>query len=159
MNVEYVNPFIDSVINVLSTMAQTKATAGKPFLKKGKSSKGDITGLIGMAGKSAKGSIAISFSAACITKVVGNMLMESFTEINDEITDAVGEITNMVSGGARKTLSEKGYKFDMAIPTVIVGDGHTITHMTSGPVIVLPFDTEHGPFFIEICIVDSGKND
>ena len=156
MNVEYINPFIDAVVNVLKTMAQTDARTGKPTIKKSKTSKGDVTGLIGLAGEQAKGSIAVSFSASCILKVVSNMLMEEFTEITDEVTDAVGEITNMVSGGAKKTLSEKNIKFNMAIPSVIVGEGHSITHMTSGPVITLPFETDHGPFFIEICIVNTG---
>jgi len=156
LNVEYVNPFIDAVVNVLKTMAQTDARAGKPTIKGSKTSQGDVTGLIGLAGEKAKGSIAVSFSASCILKVVSNMLMEEFTEITDEVTDAVGEITNMVSGGAKKTLSEKNIKFNMAIPSVIVGEGHSITHMTSGPVIALPFETDHGPFFIEICIVNTG---
>jgi chemotaxis protein CheX len=157
VNVEYINPFIDAVLNVLRTMAQTDAKAGKPYLKKDKASQGDVTGLIGMAREGSKGSIAVSFSAPCILKVVSNMLMEDFTQLTDEVTDAVGEITNMVSGGARKTLSEKGFKFEMAIPTIIVGERHTITHMTTGPVIVLPFETPHGPFFIEICIVDINR--
>ncbi len=95
---------VDAVLNVLKTMAQTDAQAGAPTVKADKTSKGDVTGLIGMAGEKAKGSIAVSFSSSCILKVVSNMLMEEFAEINDEVTDAVGEITNMVSGGARKTL-------------------------------------------------------
>jgi chemotaxis protein CheX len=28
---------------------------------------------------------------------------------------------------------------------------HIVTHKTGGPVIVVPFDTDDGKFFVEIC--------
>ena len=33
MNVEFINPFLSSLINVLSTMAQTQLKPGKPRIK------------------------------------------------------------------------------------------------------------------------------
>ena len=35
MKVEFINPFLSSLINVLATMAQTELTPGKPKIKKG----------------------------------------------------------------------------------------------------------------------------
>ncbi|MBF0564139.1 MAG: chemotaxis protein CheX, partial [Nitrospirae bacterium] len=63
----------------------------------------------------------------------------------------VGEITNMVTGGAKKILAERGYKFEMAIPTTIVGKNHVITHKTRGPIVIVPFKTTFGDFFVEVC--------
>ena len=60
-----------------------------------------VSGIIGMTG-SARGSLALSFSANSILKIVSNMLGENYKEINGEVRDAVGEITNMISGVARK---------------------------------------------------------
>jgi len=79
------------------------------------------------------------------------MLGESLDSIDGTVRDVVGEITNMVSGGAKKVLSEKGYKFEMAIPTTITGKSHSITHKTKGAIIVVPFTTEAGNFFVEVC--------
>jgi chemotaxis protein CheX len=48
MNIEFVNPFLVSIINVLATMAKTEAKPDKPFLKIEKSAKGDVTGIVGL---------------------------------------------------------------------------------------------------------------
>lgn len=79
------------------------------------------------------------------------MLGETILRVDAQVADCVGEITNMVTGGAKKILSEKGYTFDMAIPTTIIGENHSITHKTSGRIICIPFKTLAGSFFVEVC--------
>jgi chemotaxis protein CheX len=114
-------------------------------------SQGDITGIVGLTGDT-NGSLAVSFSEAAILQVVSNMFGEAFKEINDEVSDAVGEITNMICGDARRILAEKGYQFQGAIPTVIDGKNHKICHVFRGPVLVIPFTIgEAGGFFVEVC--------
>ena len=54
---------------------------------------GDISGIIELTG-SAKGSLALSFSEACTLRIVSNMLIEEITTLNNDIHDAIGEITN-----------------------------------------------------------------
>lgn len=88
---------------------------------------------------SAQGSLALSFSEQCIIMIVNNMLSESFTEVNDEIKDAVGELTNMISGDARKRLEAAGFKITPASPTVVSEKGHEIKHVISGPSIIVPY--------------------
>ena len=65
MDVRYINPFIESTIHVLKTMSFITAWVGKPYLKKDEVAKGDVSGIIGLAGD-VKGSISVSFSEACI---------------------------------------------------------------------------------------------
>jgi len=151
MNVEFINPFLSSILNVLKTMAMLEAQPGTPALKTSNVSFGDVTGLIGMAGKQTKGTLAITFTEPVILEITKRMLGEEEKEINNTVTDMVGEITNMVTGGAKKILSEKGYRFDMAIPSVIAGKDHVILHKSKAPIIFVPFNTEVGEFFIEIC--------
>jgi chemotaxis protein CheX len=112
--------------------------------------------MIGIAGDQAKGSLAISFTESAILDIASKMFGEPITEVNDEIADMVGEITNMVTGGAKVALSEKGYKFKMAIPTTIMGRNHSIKHSSKGPIIMIPFETEAGTFFVEICFETNG---
>ncbi|MCW8907710.1 MAG: chemotaxis protein CheX, partial [Sedimenticola sp.] len=130
MKAEFINPFLNAILDVLSTMARIKATPGKPSLKKERTSMGDVSGLIGLTGAQMKGSLAISFTEPVILQIAENMLGEKVDSIDDTITDLVGEITNMVTGGAKRTLSEMGYDFDLAIPGVVSGKQHSITHKT-----------------------------
>ncbi len=150
MDVLLINPFINATLNVLETMAFIKVRAGKPYLAVDNVAKGDVTGIIGLTGVT-NGTISVTFQEACILRIVSNMLGEEMTVLNSEIADAVGELTNMISGQARKELDEVGKVFKAAIPSVITGPGHTITHYSDGPRIAIPFFTDNGEFTIEVC--------
>lgn len=137
--------------NVLVTMARLTPRPNSAQLKSDDLPPGDITGIILMSSPKATGTLAISFSEPVILHIAENMLGEKFTEINDEIADLVGELTNMVTGGAKNILEAKGYDFDMATPTVIRGKSQKIAHAgTSGHVIVIPFSTDSGAFYVEL---------
>ncbi len=151
MNVDFVNPFINGLLNTLSMMAQTELRSGKPKLKDDELARGDISGVIGMVGPQIKGSLSITFEEPLALHVMQQMLGESVTELNADVTDMVGEITNMICGSAKNELSDKGYEFNMATPAVITGKNHTINHLVDGPKVILPFDCKHGRAFIEIC--------
>ncbi len=150
MDVKLINPFINATINVLETMAFVNVTAGKPYLKNDDIAQGDVTGVLGLTGET-NGTISVTFEEACILEIVSNMLGESMETLDMEISDAVGELTNMISGQARMELSEKGKIFKAAIPSVISGKQHSIVHYSDGPKIAIPFSTGKGNFTIEVC--------
>ncbi len=148
MDVKYINPFLTATINVIKTMAFLDPKPGKPFIKKESKALGDVSGVIGLSGD-LKGSLSITFEEDTIKHIVSNMFGEDINEINDEVRDAVGELTNMISGDARRQLQSFGVKIDAAIPSIITGKNHTITHIAKGPIVALPFDTEKGKFIVE----------
>ncbi len=150
MDVRLINPFINATINVLETMAFITVEAGKPYLKRDNVAVGDVTGVLGLTGI-ANGTISVTFEEECILTVVSNMFGETMKELNSEIADAVGELTNMISGQARRELEEMGKVFKAAIPSVVTGRDHTIIHYTDGPKIAIPFITKNGEFTIEVC--------
>jgi len=154
MNAEYINPFLSSLLNVMSTMAQMELTPGKPMLKKGDIAMGDVSGLIGMVSEKAKGSLSITYDVSLALATMQGMLGESPSEINEEITDLVGEVTNMVAGGAKRMLSEVGIEFDMATPIVVSGENHTIHHKAKSAVVVIPLSSPKGKAYIEFSIDD-----
>jgi chemotaxis protein CheX len=158
MDVNYINPFLEGTLDVIKTMASITAEAGKPYLKKSNVAAGDVSGIIGITGD-ATGSLAISFTEACICEIVNSMLGESHTSINTEIIDAVGELTNMISGSARNLMEKQGIKAFAAIPTVVYGKNHTITAIYNVPSIIIPFTTVSGPFFVDVCIKTTEKTE
>ena len=149
MNKNFINPFLGAVVNVLKTMARLDARPAKPMLKHDALARGDVTGFIGLTCDKAKGSMAITFPEEVIFAIGKNMLGETMTELDSTVTDMVGEITNMVTGGAKMTLMDVGYDFDMAIPSIVLGRKHRVSHPHGSQVIMLPFDTEVGRFFVE----------
>ena len=143
-------PFIRATVAILSTMAGLEATAGAPFVKKNNEAKGDVSAIVGVTGDKT-GTIALSFTRPCALALIKGMLGDDIADILQDTQDAVGEVTNMVSGQARAALADMGLTLQGSTPTVIVGEGHMIRHISSNPVVAIPFTTKHGEFTVEFC--------
>lgn len=155
MDAELVNPFVEAAVHVLETTASTTAAARKPYLKRELPEKGVISGVIELSGDF-DGVIAISFSEKLILSVVSAMFGEEMTEVNDEIKDAVGEITNMISGKVNTKMTELGKSLKAKLSTVLMGMPHTVQFIADRPVIAMPYHTVHGDFTIEVSFGASG---
>jgi len=151
MKADIINPFLSSVANVLTTMAMLEVSPGKPSIKNDNISRGDISGIIGMTTDTINGSMAITFPEKVVFEIVNRMLGEQVTDINETVTDLVGELTNMVVGGAKGQLEDSGYDIGMATPVVVTGKDHEVIHKGQGQNILMPFNSEPGAFYVEVC--------
>jgi chemotaxis protein CheX len=151
VKVEFINPFIVSLKNVISTMAQIDLQSEKPTKKVDEMARGDVSGIIGMIGPQVKGSMAITFDTKLAKNIMQNMLGEAAESLDDEVRDMVGEMTNMICGGAKNALSDQNYEFELATPVIVSGADHTIQHKVDGPKIILTFSSEQGNAYLEIC--------
>ncbi len=149
MDVKLINPFLTAAMHVLKTMAGIDATPGKPFIKQDDVAIGDVSAIIGITG-AAKGSMALIFTEQCINAIASSLLGMEFTKLNHEVRDAVGDLTNMICGDARRRLAEGGFTLQAGIPTIVGGKGHSIMHVADGPRLAVPFETKDGSFMIEV---------
>ena len=150
MKAEFINPFLDSTISVVATMASVQPVAGKPYIKKESAVVGDVSAVVGITGE-AEGSLCLTFTESCILHIVSKMFGETKKEIDEEVKDAVGELTNMISGASRRALEGLGHHFQGAIPSIISGHNHEVRHVTKGPILSIPFTTDAGSFTVEVC--------
>jgi chemotaxis protein CheX len=89
---------------------------------------GKITGMIGVHGK-VSGFITLNMTDRIAIRAVNSLLQESYTELNAQVVDATGEITNMVVGGIKSALAPTKWAFlQMTVPSVIVGQGYSIAY-------------------------------
>ncbi|HND86639.1 MAG TPA: chemotaxis protein CheX, partial [Pseudobdellovibrionaceae bacterium] len=153
MDVNFINPFIESTIEVLAKTCNTKAKKTKVFIRDKDTISGDISALVGMVSPTFKGSMGIAFERTTFIYVANNMLGEKATQITTENQDAAGEICNQVFGRTKTVLNEMGHAVQPAIPSVIVGDRHRVKHLVDGPVIAVQFETEGGYFIVEATVV------
>lgn len=153
LDVAFINPFIDGTLHVLKVQAQTEATAGKIYVKKeGDRFLGDVSGVIGIVSDAFNGAVVISFPEATFLKIMSRMMGENYTAMCKEIEDGAGELTNIIFGCTKTKLNELGYGVKTALPSVVTGKDHSVYSMTKGPTVVVPFQTDVGGFFIEICL-------
>ena len=149
MNVKYINPLLEATLDVLSTMAMTSAKPGKPAIKTSTEPLGDITGLIALTGPKSNGSLAISFPNESILTINERMLGDTPAAIDDSIKDLVGEITNMITGGAKRRYEAIGMDFALSRPQTIIGRKTPINHHIDSTTIMVPFDSDAGDFYLE----------
>lgn len=112
---------------------------------------GVITGLIDLQSEQTRGSLAISFSQPAILDITARMLGEQLDSIDETVIDVVGEITNMITGNAKRIFSENGLEFELTLPSTIVGQDKPLVHSVEGKPIVLPFSSPAGDIFVEVC--------
>ncbi|MCX8111532.1 MAG: chemotaxis protein CheX [Syntrophorhabdaceae bacterium] len=138
MDVQYINPFIVAAQTVFKTMLSINIDMGKPQLKNTCVTSGDITGIMGLAGDK-KGTVAISLREQGAKYIYKTLIGDECDGITQDVVDAVGEITNIISGQARKEFEKKGINLNAAIPMVIVGKRVEMNFITKLPIISLPF--------------------
>lgn len=152
MKVEHINPFIDSTVNVISTMTGHTPTRGKLSLKAETVLAFDVSAIIGIAGD-VHGSVVISFPQDVALKVVSSFIGETKDVLDDDVQDAVGEFVNMIAGGAKKNLMGTGLRFKLSIPNIVVGAGHKVTRPKNVPCILVPFHIDDvGDFAVEVSL-------
>jgi chemotaxis protein CheX len=150
MNAEFINPFIAALIKVMQTMAQIELLPGKPKKKSDNTAGGQVSGLIGMVGDKVQGSMSISFDEGLVLEIMHKMLGDKPDSIDSDVQDMVGEITNMICGGAKNELGQKGFDFGMATPIVVSWKNHTINHQVDGKKMVMPFSHASGNLYLEM---------
>lgn len=152
MKIEFINPFIRAINKAMVTMTNISPDRGDPYRKVGRSTIGDITGIIGFAEERISGSVTLSFPANTIARIYEKMTGEKVEELNSEVDDIVGELTNIVVGGAKKEFAEKGLSYNVSLPMVVSGRNHVIMHKHENPIIVIPLSFDHNDFIMEVSL-------
>ncbi|HHE46682.1 MAG TPA: chemotaxis protein CheX [Bacteroidetes bacterium] len=150
MNVEVINPFINSVLETLEAMIGVTPDREAPYLKNSPRTQYDVTGVIGFIEEDLHGSIALSFPSRTAINIYNLIKGKGVTKMTREVQDLVGELTNIVANNARKILTEAKLSFHISVPTLVIGRNHAIRHQLNIPVVVVPFRIEDDSFMLEV---------
>ena len=138
MEERYLNPFIIGAKHVFKTMLDIDLTAQPPFMKDDRRTTADVTGVMGFTGDR-RGTMSFSMSISGALKIYERLMCENFDQISPEIIDAVGELTNIISGQARKELEKESLHLTAHVPMVFVGQNIEISFIASGTLTRIPF--------------------
>jgi chemotaxis protein CheX len=150
MDPAFITPFIASIQNVFATMMQLKVDIGDPAIKQSPGTSYDVSGIIGMSGE-VTGSIVLSFPMPTAEAVVALFAGMKIDPKNPDFADAIGELVNMVSGGA-KAKFPGNRKVNISTPSVVVGKDHTVARPKDVPCVVIPCISDCGEIAIEVAI-------
>ncbi|TVR44945.1 MAG: chemotaxis protein CheX [Planctomycetota bacterium] len=151
LNVDYINPFIEAVVNTFKTMCSVEAQRERIFLKGDGEERYGVTGIIGLGGE-ATGAVVLNFPEEVAIKSVSSFVGEGYDSINSDVVDGVGELTNIIAGDAKNRLLQKGYSFDIGLPKIVVGRNYVTAQSSSIACIVIQFSSDLGSFALEVSL-------
>lgn len=138
---------IDATKEVFSTMVAMDVEDCYPMVEHVTQFHCSITGMVGMAG-SYTGVLSIHCPAQLAMKITSNMLGMEVEEVGEDVSDALGEIANMLGGHVKQVLSKGGLDLNLSIPTVISGETYTIHSTDNDDSVVIPFHCDEEKFLV-----------
>lgn len=147
MRAEWINPFLFSLANTFETVLGCSIQRGSLKLRDGSRAAHEVSGIIGLSGEIA-GMAVLSLSRSLALKAASTMLMTDAQEIDEEVIDAVGELTNIVAGAAKSDLGP--YQLSIGLPSVITGPNHCVRFPSNVTPIVAPYKSGWGPLTLEV---------
>jgi chemotaxis protein CheX len=146
-----------SVTQVFSTMLGVEIRAGEASLEHGTPEANDgVVSFIGVAGAwTGTGSLACSSKLAC--RICSHMLMTETLAINEEVLDAVAEVTNMIIGCVKTDLEPHLGPLGLSLPTVVFGRNFRTKSTGSTQWNVVRFPWEDGLLLVKLCLAPNER--
>ena len=118
---ELVSMIVEATANVFGTMLNLPLECDVPHTEPVHPAIYDgVVALIGVAGPwTGTGRMSCSPEFAC--KMAGALLMTEFPDVDEDVMDAVAEVSNMVIGNVKTSLEDRLGPLALSIPTVIFG--------------------------------------
>lgn len=124
--------------------------AGEPEANDG------VVSLIGLAGPwVGTGSVTCPPEVAC--RVCSQMLMTEATAVDEEVLDAVAELTNMIIGGVKNGLEPDLGALCLSIPTVVFGRNFRTKSAGMAEWIVVRFPWDSDKLVVKMCLTQAAK--
>jgi len=151
---KFIQPFIDGSEEVFRDLCNTEVKAGRAFFvsKDEFETIWDISGIIGLSGD-ANGAVAISLKEETAFKLTKILTGSDHTSIDRFVTDAMGEIINIIAGNV-KNIYEKKHRIKITMPSIIKGKAHSIVWPSEkARIICIPFSIfENQEFCLSIAV-------
>lgn len=141
-----------AVKEVLEMMAGMAVDAKEPYDLTEVKPLGDISVIIGFSGGRVQGTFVLHYNKEMALHLSKAIFELDASEIEGEVLDAVGEVTNMISGKIKTDIVNSGDvpEFDITVPTIIVGSQFQ-THIRMDNVSkIYPFDAKDGEITLNL---------
>lgn len=138
---------------VFETMIFRNLTSQSPIEGDALRPQSNVVGTVGFVG-SASGLVAFYSTLDGAREIAGSMLGMDAAEVNGEMADAIGEVTNMIAGSFRTRMAAGGEPWAITVPTVTVGSDFYIKPHVQGRRVLIPFKMEAHEIFVELILIE-----
>ncbi len=110
----------------------------------------DISVIIGLASEKLEGVFIVSYDKEIIFEFMKEILNEYTDQINKDVIDASGELTNQICGVFRREFEKAGISLQGSTPSIVTGENHKIEMPSKIPRIAFIYQIGESSNFIII---------
>jgi chemotaxis protein CheX len=145
----YLNGHLVDVFQTMLSMTVTAVADGPPPAVSER-----VTGSVGLGGDTVTGAVYLHLSAKFASQITAGMLGLPPDEAigETEVNDVIGECTNMLAGGLKSALCDKGHDCAVSTPAIIRGASFAIESLPEVRQERLIFDCAGVRFTVEVHI-------
>jgi chemotaxis protein CheX len=122
MDVKYINPFIDSFMQIFPQFGMNDIKKGRISLKGKEIKSTGVMIMLGLIGD-VRGNVIYSLSEENAMKIASIMMCGAPVNSLDELAQsAISELTNMLTATAATAFYNNGISIDISIPTLMYGE-------------------------------------
>lgn len=140
---------IDATQDIFSSMVMLGATPGTSFERADEPLFDTVSGIIALEGKYS-GLLAIHLPTGSALEVGGAFLDLELEDIDEDLLDAIGELTNMLAGNIKAALDPAGSEIKLSIPSTLQGAEYRVEKVDGARNICIPFYLDNGDFLVEL---------
>lgn len=155
MKVEYVGPFAEAAYQILEQMLEVPVTRGRLSMMKSPIGSNGVIVLIGLAGE-IEGRVSYDMTKATALKVAEVMNGMEFKEFDELARSTISELGNIVTGRAITVLNDRGFKFNITPPTLLIGDNLEVFD-SNIEVLVIPLECKYGTISVNVALRSTKK--
>jgi chemotaxis protein CheX len=146
-----------SAANVFSTMLGAELDLGEACTEMGTPEANDgVVSFIGLAGAwIGTGSVSCTPALACL--ICSRMLMMESTGVDEDVLDAVAELTNMIVGNVKNDLEPYLGPLGLSLPTVVFGRNFKTRSAGTTEWTVVRFPWEGETLVVKLCLSPDEK--
>jgi chemotaxis protein CheX len=156
MDLKYVDSFLTAVVTTFDTMLGCKLDPQEAFIKRDLQPEHEVNGIIGLSSAKAKGSVVLSLSHEAALSATGAMLGQRPADVNGDVIDAVGELTNIIAGVAKAKLEHLA--LNVSLPTTIVGKQHLMGFPHKAVPVCIPYGCPWGNVALEVALIEATES-
>jgi chemotaxis protein CheX len=151
---EMLSILVESTQEVFDTMVFQPLASLTPIEGDVARPSSNVVGTVAFAGERC-GIVLFYSSSETANSITGAMLGIPASDVNGEMPDAIGEVTNMIAGTFRTKMAANGPRWAISIPTVTIGTFYT-KYMSDVQRVLCPFTMSSGEeVFVELILTQN----
>jgi chemotaxis protein CheX len=137
---------------VLSTMLALEASPAESYIEDHPGKSAGVVSFVGLAGSDCVGTGSLQCESVVACQLASRFLLSEFESIDENVLDALGELTNMIIGNFKNEVEKLVGPLALSIPTVVYGLNFSTRSTGHEGWTVVPFVWDSSQLNVKVCL-------